>query len=97
MASDALDRMTEEKALRITREVDRLTLAMLDAGDVLAGLSMATDGLVRSRVCSALNRLNHALGRTISSHGDQPCPVCGTFRERYADCGTCAAPERDKS
>jgi hypothetical protein len=75
------------------RKLDAYQTAMLDAADILAGLSMGTEGILRGRICSAMNRLNHALGRTISSHGDQPCPKCGTFKaEKWRPCPVCPAP-----
>lgn len=67
-----------------------LEAAMLEAADILRGLSMGTEGHLRGRICSASNRLDRALGRGISSHGDQPCKQCGVFVSQDDYNHTCA-------
>ncbi len=47
-----------------------LSGAAIDTMRQLGTLSMASEGHLRSRICSAHNRLAAALGRTQSSHGD---------------------------
>jgi len=58
--------------IRMGERIAELETAILDAIHVLGGLSMATTGSTRGRVCSASNRLNYALGREQTVHGDQP-------------------------
>lgn len=66
--------------------IKKLERAMSETASILAGLSMATEGHLRGQICSASNRLNHALGRTISAHGDQPCKTCKEFHASWEAC-----------
>lgn len=75
--------MTEQEEIR------HLKLTMLEAAHQLGSLSMGVEGALRARVCSVANRLNYALGRGLSSHGDQPCVKCGVFKSGDEKCPAC--------
>ena len=70
-SSKDLPTTQEEDLLAAKVKITELQYAMMDAILILGGLSMATTGAIRANVCSASNKLNHALGRTQSSHGEQ--------------------------
>ena len=55
----------------LRREIERLRAAMLATSDQLHTLSMATEGHLRNRICTASNRLDAALGRQQSLHGEK--------------------------
>ena len=48
-----------------------LERAMLATADQLHTLSMATEGHLRGQICTASNRLDKALGRQQSTHGEK--------------------------
>lgn len=56
---------------RAEMRVAKLEAAMRDADEVLMALSMATEGHLRGRICTASNRLRFALDRPQSYHGEQ--------------------------
>lgn len=46
-----------------------LEAAMFETAHQLMTLATASEGELRNRLCTAANRLNHALGRQQSLHG----------------------------
>jgi hypothetical protein len=63
------------------QHISMLKCSILAALDVLKPLSMATDGYLRERICTATNRLNAALRRKQSAHGDkfEPSQTAGSM------------------
>lgn len=74
-------------------EIDRgvqAIAAAYAAVEILSALSMATEGHLRGRICTASNILNHALGRQQSVHGEQAhASDCARHNEPAERAGPC--------
>lgn len=68
-----------KRIVALDAEVAELRETILIAASLLGTMSMGAEGHIRGLICSVSNRLNHVIGRPISSHGDQPCKACGNF------------------
>ena len=60
---------SDDDALRIQNI--KLKIAIVSALEILHPLSMATEGALRGRICTASNILDHAVGHPQSVHGEQ--------------------------